>query len=221
MKDSSTATYGHTINFSGPYKGPGRPKKEFVDDTFFRTTIIAHRVNYEKLKVVAMKLGRPFKDVLNDALLAAVETFEKKNGEITLRETHENPFKYDELGISDDEVEQIKKQTIEDLRREGLIKDENKKENKKKFDARNLYLIHNTIQNTLKIGISVNPNKRLRSLQTSTGDYLTLIFDIKGKAHLEKELHKEFADLRLASEWFKYDKRIIERFNGLRYGRVD
>lgn len=74
-------------------KGPGRPKKEFVDDTFFRTTIIAHRVNYEKLKVIAMKEGRPFKDVLNDALSAAVEKYEDRNGEIIVRENFENPFK--------------------------------------------------------------------------------------------------------------------------------
>lgn len=74
-------------------KGPGRPKKDFVDDTFFRTTIIAHRVNYEKLKVIAMKEGRPFKDVLNDALFAAVDKYEEKNGEVILRDNHENPFK--------------------------------------------------------------------------------------------------------------------------------
>ena len=74
---------------------PGRPKKENFEPTdFFRTTIIAHKENYEKLKVVAMKLGRPFKDVLNDALAAAVETFEEKNGKIVLRDfEHENPFK--------------------------------------------------------------------------------------------------------------------------------
>jgi hypothetical protein len=74
-------------------KGPGRPKKEFVDDTFFRTTIIAHRVNYEKLKVIAMKEGRPFKDVLNDALFAVIEKYEERNGEVILRDNHENPFK--------------------------------------------------------------------------------------------------------------------------------
>lgn len=78
-------------------KGPGRPKKEIVEDNgYFRTTIIAHKENYEKLKVVAMKLGRTFKDVLNDALAAAVETFEERNGEIILRDRdrdHENPFK--------------------------------------------------------------------------------------------------------------------------------
>lgn len=74
-------------------KGPGRPRKEFVDTSFFRTTIIAHRENYEKLKVIAMKEGRPFKDVLNDALSAAVEKYEDRNGEIIVRDNFENPFK--------------------------------------------------------------------------------------------------------------------------------
>lgn len=76
-------------------KRPGRPKKEVVeDDGYFRTTIIAHRENYEKLKVVSMKLGRSFKEVLNAALAAAVETYEEKNGEIILREKdNKNPFK--------------------------------------------------------------------------------------------------------------------------------
>lgn len=76
-------------------KRPGRPRKEVVeDDGYFRTTIIAHRENYEKLKVVAMKLGRTFKEVLNDALSAAVDKFEERNGEIILRDIdHENPFK--------------------------------------------------------------------------------------------------------------------------------
>ena len=72
---------------------PGRPRKEAEEGEYFRTTIIAHKKNYEKLKVVAMKLGRPFKDVLNDALSAAVDTFEEKHGEITLRGEHANPFK--------------------------------------------------------------------------------------------------------------------------------
>lgn len=119
--------------------------------------------------------------------------------------------RYDELGLGDVEVRQVNNQIITN----------NKKRKREKLDTRNLYLIHNTIQNTLKIGISADPNKRLRSLQTSTGDYLTLIFNIKGEAHLEKSLHNEFADIRLASEWFRYDKRIIERFNGLRYERMD
>ena len=74
---------------------PGRPKKEGIEEElYFRTTIIAHRENYEKLKVIAMKLGRSFKEVINDALSAAVETYEERNGEVVLRDMdHENPFK--------------------------------------------------------------------------------------------------------------------------------
>lgn len=74
-------------------KGPGRPRKEFVDTSFFRTTIIAHRENYEKLKVIAMKEGRPFKDILNDAFAAVIEKYEEKNGKVILRYNPENPFK--------------------------------------------------------------------------------------------------------------------------------
>lgn len=74
-------------------RGPGRPKKETVDDTFFRTTIIAHRVNYEKIKVIAMKEGMSFKDVLNEAISAAVEKYEEKHGEVILRSNREKLFK--------------------------------------------------------------------------------------------------------------------------------
>lgn len=76
-------------------KRPGRPKKEVaIDEVYFRTTIIAHRQNYEKLRVISMKLGVCFKDILNAALAAAVENYEEKNGEIVLREKNlDNPFK--------------------------------------------------------------------------------------------------------------------------------
>ena len=123
--------------------------------------------------------------------------------------------RYDELGFEDNDIARINDQE------KDIWYTKIKENREKKRNIRSLYLIHNTIQNSLKIGVSADPQKRLRSLQTSTGDYLTLIFNIKGKAHLEKQLHKEFADIRLASEWFKFDKRIIERFNGLRYGRMD
>ena len=123
--------------------------------------------------------------------------------------------RYNELGLEDSDIVRITNQELD------IWNTKIKEKREQKRNLRSLYLIHNTIQNSLKIGVSADPQKRLRSLQTSTGDYLTLIFNIKGKAHLEKQLHKEFADIRLASEWFKFDKRIIERFNGLRYGRMD
>lgn len=125
--------------------------------------------------------------------------------------------RYDELGWDDDDIRRQNTQSIdkyeEDLRRKSKIK----KTKEKALDTRNLYLIHNAARNTLKIGISANPKARLHTLQVSSGDKLTLLFDIKGKAFLEKELHKEFADLRLQSEWFRYNKKIIDRFTSLQW----
>lgn len=85
----------------------------------------------------------------------------------------------------------------------------------KKVSQDYLYLIHDTINNTLKIGITANPKNRFRNIQLATSNKLVMLYALKGKAHLEKELHKEFAEIRLASEWFKYDERIIERYKNL------
>lgn len=146
----------------------------------------------------------------------SVRTLLSRNDLRRMRDAADATLKrYDELGWEDSDIARIRDQELD------IWNTKIKDKIEKKRNLRSLYLIHNTIQNSLKIGVSADPQKRLRSLQTSTGDYLTLIFNIKGKAHLEKQLHKEFADIRLASEWFKFDKRIIERFNGLRYGRMD
>lgn len=89
-------------------------------------------------------------------------------------------------------------------------------EPKKKKNTRDyLYLIHDTVLNTLKIGITANPKNRFRNIQLATSNKLVMLYALKGKAYLEKDLHKEFADIRLASEWFQYDERIIERYKSL------
>lgn len=122
---------------------------------------------------------------------------------------------YDDLGWTDADVykrnEQIEKEFWEE------VKQENSTEKIKKAKANQdyLYLIHDTIQNTLKIGITANPKNRFRNIQLATSNKLIMLYAIKGKAHLEKELHKEFDDIRLASEWFKYDKRIIDKYKSL------
>lgn len=128
--------------------------------------------------------------------------------------------RYEEIGLeSDDEVreqnDRVYREWEQKMKERRRLNKDIEKE--KTLDTRNLYLIHNTVQNTLKIGISVNPKARLSTLQLSTGDKLALIFDIKGKAYLEKELHKEFANLRLSSEWFRYDPKIIKRFTELQW----
>lgn len=121
---------------------------------------------------------------------------------------------YDELGWDDSDVRKRNDFLVQEFWRKA--KEERKKPKpKKKVSQDYLYLIHDTIQNTLKIGISANPKNRFRNIQLATSNKLVMLYALKGKAHLEKELHKEFAEIRLASEWFKYDERIIERYKSL------
>ena len=120
---------------------------------------------------------------------------------------------YDDLGWTDADVlkrnEQIELEFLQSVECKENIPQ------KSKVSQDYLYLIHDTIQNTLKIGISANPKNRFRNIQLATSNKLVMLYALKGKAHLEKDLHKEFAEIRLASEWFKYDERIIERYKSL------
>lgn len=121
---------------------------------------------------------------------------------------------YDELGWDDSDVRKRNEFLEQEFWRKA--KEEREKPSQKKKNSQDyLYLIHDTIQNTLKIGISANPKNRFRNIQLATSNKLVMLYALKGKAHLEKDLHKEFAEIRLASEWFKYDERIIERYKSL------
>ena len=121
---------------------------------------------------------------------------------------------YDDLGWEEEDVERRNVELIAGYR-ERMRKERLEETPKKKNTQDYLYLIHDTINNTLKIGITANPKNRFRNIQLATSNKLVMLFALKGKAHLEKELHKEFAEIRLASEWFQYDERIIERYKGL------
>ena len=122
---------------------------------------------------------------------------------------------YDELGWTDKDVHNRNYELYEAWREKVKQETKSPKPKAKKESPDYLYLIHDTVQNTLKIGITRNPKNRFRNIQLATSNKLVMLYALKGKAHLEKELHKEFAEIRLASEWFKYDDRIIERYKNL------
>ena len=127
---------------------------------------------------------------------------------------------YRKLGWTDKEVNERNRYLVDRYWEEARRKSrEEKAEPKAKKGSQDyLYLIHDTVQNTLKIGISANPKNRFRNIQLATSNKLVMLYALKGKAHLEKGLHEEFAEIRLASEWFKYDERIINRYKDLQYG---
>jgi len=58
-----------------------------------------------------------------------------------------------------------------------------------------------------KFGFSAEPLKRLRALQTGSSSVLELVHtisvDVDRVRLLERELHREFANLRVRGEWFR------------------
>ena len=85
-----------------------------------------------------------------------------------------------------------------------------------------LYLIENTTNSQIKIGISKNPKRRLKNLQTGNGDRLKLIaqFDVPNDRHFEKRLHRAFWQFRKHGEWFEFANRAeaIDIVNNILYG---
>lgn len=64
-----------------------------------------------------------------------------------------------------------------------------------------VYLIQDK-SGRVKIGVSVNPKKRLAQLQTSHSDILTLLATCPGGEALERELHGRYFWARTSGEWF-------------------
>lgn len=62
--------------------------------------------------------------------------------------------------------------------------------------------------NTIKIGKSNNPYKRIKQLQTGNSDKLMMLNIISGDLKEEKELHRKF--INVSNEWFSAkDKSLL------------
>ena len=72
-----------------------------------------------------------------------------------------------------------------------------------------IYFIQAGDNGPVKIGYSINPEKRLQALQTSHPQKLRMITVIDGDRDLEKELHEYFSDESVSGEWFNIDMRAI------------
>lgn len=81
---------------------------------------------------------------------------------------------------------------------------------KQKSDQSFAYFIESGMTGLIKIGRSVNPESRLKSLQTASPDKLTLLKVIPEQVVSESELHERFAHLRRQGEWFESSEEIRE-----------
>lgn len=73
-----------------------------------------------------------------------------------------------------------------------------------------IYFIQNTETAAIKIGLSVDPAKRLASLQTASADPLKLLGTIEGGRDKESALHCQFSAHRLSGEWFRGHPELVE-----------
>ena len=77
-----------------------------------------------------------------------------------------------------------------------------------------IYFIQGEMTQNIKIGVSKNPERRMRSLESS--EPLNLLAIIKeGGTVKEKKLHRQFKHLRLHGEWFRPDKELLEFIDNL------
>lgn len=60
----------------------------------------------------------------------------------------------------------------------------------------------------IKIGFSTNPMSRLRTLQIGAHVRIEFYYSTPGGRDLERKLHKEFAQFRVAGEWFLFAPEI-------------
>ncbi len=69
-----------------------------------------------------------------------------------------------------------------------------------------LYVIQSDVTGAVKIGISSNPQKRLKQLQTGSPYQLKLLCSIANMSHKEKIIHNRLKDYKMSckGEWFDF-----------------
>lgn len=78
----------------------------------------------------------------------------------------------------------------------------------KKIRPKSVYVILNTENNRVKIGVSEDVDVRLANLQNSCGCILDLVFESDmcyNALEIEKKAHKKLSDYRYIGEWFYLD----------------
>jgi len=81
---------------------------------------------------------------------------------------------------------------------------------KRKPRIAQIYFIQAEGNNLIKIGIAINPKKRLRQLQSASPVKLHLLKIIEGSFPEERELHKRFKDTRTHGEWFLPTQDLLD-----------
>jgi len=75
-----------------------------------------------------------------------------------------------------------------------------------------VYLVACTARSQVKIGLSSNPERRMRTLSTANADSLELLHYVVGSHSLETALHDKFKQHRIRNEWYTRCPEIEAEF---------
>ena len=78
-----------------------------------------------------------------------------------------------------------------------------------------IYVIKNPLNETIKIGVANDVEKRIKQLQTGAGIELELIYKsmiCSNAFSIEKDVHKHFEEYRTFGEWIKVNTTIVINF---------
>jgi hypothetical protein len=72
-----------------------------------------------------------------------------------------------------------------------------------------IYFMWDSGSNAIKIGFATDADERLRNLQVANPNPLFLLGTTDGDIERERSLHRRFAGLRIAGEWFRADPSLM------------
>lgn len=78
-----------------------------------------------------------------------------------------------------------------------------------------VYVIKNPLNETVKIGVAQDVDKRMKQLQTGAGIELELVYKsliCSNAFSIEKDVHNEFDEYRTFGEWFKINPNTVINF---------
>jgi len=80
---------------------------------------------------------------------------------------------------------------------------------KLEVSMRMVYFVRGSVTGLIKIGSAINPKRRVKAMQTGSGETLELLSMIPEDGQLsEATLHVALADSRVHGEWFKMTDRL-------------
>ena len=79
-----------------------------------------------------------------------------------------------------------------------------------KTDPLYIYFIQEGDNGPIKIGISRDPENRVRAIQVSCSKTTKLLCSVLGTVEKESALHEQFKNIRLHGEWFKPSKELVD-----------